>query len=307
MARIIDKLNAAIAAGEPFFSFEYFPPKTEEGVANLKERQMRMAALGPTFCDITWGAGGSTADVTLDVARSMQQEVCEPWLGRVCGPLLAGSRPQAAAKHCTALPPPPPPPQPPPGSQVGVETMMHLTCTNMPEEKLKEALDKAGAAGGCCWRWPPPPPPFAPRSPSCVPHPLLSIHPLPSSPQQRRLQAREFGIRNILALRGDPPKGQDHFEQVEGGFACALDLVKYIRWVAGRVQQRPRAALRIDATVRARRDALAFKACRCPPPAPPQQGARQLLWHWRERVPRGAPRRDSGGARGDAQGLLGRH
>lgn len=75
MVKIIDKLNDKIAAGEPFFSFEYFPPKTDEGVANLRERQHRMAALGPTFCDITWGAGGSTADVTLDVARSMQQEV----------------------------------------------------------------------------------------------------------------------------------------------------------------------------------------------------------------------------------------
>lgn len=75
MARIIDKLNAKIDAGELFYSFEYFPPKTDEGVANLKERQTRMAALEPTFCDITWGAGGSTADVTLDVARAMQQEV----------------------------------------------------------------------------------------------------------------------------------------------------------------------------------------------------------------------------------------
>ena len=44
---------------------------------------------------------------------------------------------------------------------------------------------------------------------------------------------KEFGIHNILALRGDPPKGQDHFEAVEGGFNCALDLVKYIRWVGG--------------------------------------------------------------------------
>jgi hypothetical protein len=40
---------------------------------------------------------------------------------------------------------------------------------------------------------------------------------------------RKAGIQNILALRGDPPKGQDHFETVEGGFSCALDLVRYIR------------------------------------------------------------------------------
>ena len=43
------------------------------------------------------------------------------------------------------------------------------------------------------------------------------------------MQLKEHGIRNVLALRGDPPKGQDNFVQVEGGFACALDLVKYIR------------------------------------------------------------------------------
>ena len=40
-----------------------------------------------------------------------------------------------------------------------------------------------------------------------------------------------MGIQNILALRGDPPKGQENFEAVEGGFSCALDLVKYIRYI----------------------------------------------------------------------------
>lgn len=60
---------------------------------------------------------------------------------------------------------------------------MHLTCTNMPVEKLEAALQQCKAAG----------------------------------------------IQNILALRGDPPHGEDHFTQVEGGFGCALDLIKYIR------------------------------------------------------------------------------
>lgn len=41
-------------------------------------------------------------------------------------------------------------------------------------------------------------------------------------------QVKEQGIQNILALRGDPPRGQENFTVVEGGFACALDLVKYI-------------------------------------------------------------------------------
>ena len=111
-----------------------------QGVKNLFERMPRMVAHGPVFCDITWGAGGTTADVTLDIAKRMQNEV-------------------------------------------GVETMMHLTCTNMPAEKVDEAL-------AAC---------------------------------------KEVGVSNILALRGDPPKGQEKFVAVEGGFECALDLVKHIK------------------------------------------------------------------------------
>lgn len=40
---------------------------------------------------------------------------------------------------------------------------------------------------------------------------------------------KEAGIRNIVALRGDPPRGQEKWEATEGGFSCALDLVKHIR------------------------------------------------------------------------------
>eukprot|EP00878_Enallax_costatus_P001814 GHUV01001972.1.p1 GENE.GHUV01001972.1~~GHUV01001972.1.p1 ORF type:complete len:597 (+),score=135.37 GHUV01001972.1:253-2043(+) len=138
--KIVEKINANIQEGKTFFSFEYFPPRTEEGVENLFERLDRMVSYGPTFCDITWGAGGSTADVTLGIATKMQNLFC-------------------------------------------VETMMHLTCTNMPMEKLDHALT----------------------------------------------EVRKAGLQNILALRGDPPKGQDEFTVIEGGFGSALDLVRYIR------------------------------------------------------------------------------
>jgi methylenetetrahydrofolate reductase (NADPH) len=49
--------------------------RAAQGVANLYDRQDRMGAFGPTFCDITWGAGGSTADLTLDIAAKMQNLV----------------------------------------------------------------------------------------------------------------------------------------------------------------------------------------------------------------------------------------
>jgi len=46
-------------------------------------------------------------------------------------------------------------------------------------------------------------------------------------------EAQRLGIENILALRGDPPKGQTEFQAVEGGFAYALDLVKLVKGHGG--------------------------------------------------------------------------
>ena len=73
--KIIDKINQNIDEGTTFYSFEYFPPKTEEGVKNLHDRQKYMNSLDPLICDITWGAGGSSADLTLTIAEKMQKEV----------------------------------------------------------------------------------------------------------------------------------------------------------------------------------------------------------------------------------------
>lgn len=65
----------------------------------------------------------------------------------------------------------------------GVEVNMHLTCTNITADSVRQAL----------------------------------------------VDAKEAGITSIVALRGDPPLGQQKWESTEGGFDCALDLVKYIR------------------------------------------------------------------------------
>jgi len=123
----------------PLFSFEYFPPKTEKGVENLYERLDRMSLLGPSWIDITWGAGGSTSDISLEICSTAQ-------------------------------------------NLVGLETMMHLTCTNVTKEKIREVLAKMK---GC-------------------------------------------GMQNVLALRGDPPRGQE-WKEIEGGFPHAIDLIKFIR------------------------------------------------------------------------------
>ena len=128
------------ATDKPFISFEYFPPKTEEGVQKLHKQIEIMAAQKPLFMDFTWGAGGTTSDLTLDLSKTSQK-------------------------------------------QHNLMVNMHLTCTNQVKEKCDFGLTGAKDAGIC----------------------------------------------NIVALRGDPPKGQEKWEVTEGGFACALDLVKYMR------------------------------------------------------------------------------
>jgi len=91
---------------KPFFSFEFFPPKSDLGTVNLFERFDRMAQLNPMWIDVTWGAGGSTADHTFDI----------------CHDALRFR---------------------------GLDVMMHLTCTNITEETLRNALDKCKNAGIC--------------------------------------------------------------------------------------------------------------------------------------------------------------
>ena len=58
----------------PTFSFEFFPPKTEDGIAKLAETSKKLAALKPRFFSVTFGAGGSTRDRTFDTVIDLQEE-----------------------------------------------------------------------------------------------------------------------------------------------------------------------------------------------------------------------------------------
>ncbi|KAK2071693.1 hypothetical protein P8C59_006098 [Phyllachora maydis] len=161
----MDKITDAIAALPPdtdYFSLEFFPPKTTMGFANLRDRLGRMArALRPLFVNVTWGAGGSTAAQSLELADLCRREL-------------------------------------------GLTTCLHLTCTNMSKALIDAALE----------------------------------------------EAKVLGIRNILALRGDPPRraeygpeeeeedaavsgGGEGEGEGEGDFVRAIDLVRYIRRVHG--------------------------------------------------------------------------
>ncbi|GAB7362908.1 hypothetical protein MBLNU230_g3210t1 [Neophaeotheca triangularis] len=101
---ISKKLAAAHAEGRPTYSFEYFPPKTAQGVQNLYDRMDRMHSLGPAFIDVTWGAGGRHSNLTCEMVKVAQ-------------------------------------------SAYGLETCMHLTCTDMERSKIDEGLKEAYNAG----------------------------------------------------------------------------------------------------------------------------------------------------------------
>ena len=95
--KIIDKINSQ---ENTYYSFEYYPPKTITGQQNLYFKLEKMAQYQPLFVDLTWGAGGSTSDLTLEMSTNIQNKLC-------------------------------------------LETQMHLTCTNMNKNIVKNALDTA--------------------------------------------------------------------------------------------------------------------------------------------------------------------
>src|SRR5436305_8932943 len=70
-----DIYSAKQAAKRPVISFEFFPPKTEEGDRTLLEKTIpALRETKPDFCSVTYGAGGSTRDKTLMIVDRIQKE-----------------------------------------------------------------------------------------------------------------------------------------------------------------------------------------------------------------------------------------
>src|SRR5689334_21204213 len=134
------KIRNRLNPSNPCFSFEFFPPKTDEGTANLLRTLEELAPLEPGFVSVTYGAGGSTRDRTVDLVTRIKQNT-------------------------------------------GIEAMAHLTCVGHTRDELAQVLDRLVAAK----------------------------------------------IENVLALRGDPPKGEKACVPVPGGFRYATELVRFIR------------------------------------------------------------------------------
>src|ERR1700712_4124003 len=63
-----------LASGAPSISFEFFPPKSDEAAAQLERTISELAELSPSFVSVTYGAGGSTREKTLDIVSRIKRE-----------------------------------------------------------------------------------------------------------------------------------------------------------------------------------------------------------------------------------------
>jgi methylenetetrahydrofolate reductase (NADPH) len=134
---LIDQLLAN--AEEPVFSFEFFPPKTDEGEQNLRQALQALRPLEPDFVSVTYGAAGSTRGLTLELTKWIKQDL-------------------------------------------GIEAMAHLSCVGATRDELCVILDSLDAAG----------------------------------------------IENVLALRGDPPRGETEWRPHPGGLRYSSELASLI-------------------------------------------------------------------------------
>jgi methylenetetrahydrofolate reductase (NADPH) len=68
------QIRDLLASGAPSISFEFFPPKSDEAVRQLEHTIADLAELGPTFVSVTWGAGGSTREKTIEIVSRIRRD-----------------------------------------------------------------------------------------------------------------------------------------------------------------------------------------------------------------------------------------
>ena len=124
----------------PVFSFEFFPPKTDEGRRTLQGSLEILKDDSPDYVSVTYGAGGTTRNRTVEITKSIKRDL-------------------------------------------GIEAMAHLSCVGEPAERLVEILAEIDSAG----------------------------------------------IQNVLALRGDPPRGEVSWRPHPGGLSYSVELIRLIR------------------------------------------------------------------------------
>lgn len=67
------RIDELLCRGEPTFSFEFFPPRTPAGEANFELALRQLAPMAPAFVSVTYGAGGSTREKTVETVRHIKE------------------------------------------------------------------------------------------------------------------------------------------------------------------------------------------------------------------------------------------
>jgi len=69
------KIDAILQQRKPCFSFEFFPPQSDDGVARLLSTVEVLRPLEPAFVSVTYGAGGSTRARTIEVTKAIKRDL----------------------------------------------------------------------------------------------------------------------------------------------------------------------------------------------------------------------------------------
>jgi methylenetetrahydrofolate reductase (NADPH) len=134
------RIDRIITPGQPCFSFEFFPPKTDDGQRMLEDTLGVLKDDVPDYVSVTYGAAGSTRERTIEITKWIKQDLA-------------------------------------------IEAMAHLSCVGEPTDRLVEILG----------------------------------------------EIRDAGIDNILALRGDPPRGETEWVPHPDGLRWSIELIELIR------------------------------------------------------------------------------
>jgi len=78
------KIRNRLNPSDPCFSFEFFPPRTEEGMRNLLRALDELAPLSPGFVSVTYGAGGSNRSQTVDLVKAIRARGIEAMAHVTC-------------------------------------------------------------------------------------------------------------------------------------------------------------------------------------------------------------------------------
>jgi methylenetetrahydrofolate reductase (NADH) len=134
------RIDQILDERQPVFSFEFFPPKTPKGEGNLRAALDDLKADEPAFVSVTYGAGGSTRDKTVEIVKSIKQDY-------------------------------------------GIEAMAHFSLVGQSVDGLRRQLDEIA----------------------------------------------EAGIDNVLALRGDPPQGEEEWIAHPDGLEYSVELIEILK------------------------------------------------------------------------------